>query len=112
VPGRHMMDEAIVILATAASEDEAAKIAKVLVDEHLVACVNIVPRVRSFFFWDGATQDAVETLMICKSTKTMMGRVTERIRGLHSYSVPEVIALPVVDGLPAYLEWVLRYSRG
>jgi periplasmic divalent cation tolerance protein len=100
-----MADE-IVILITAGSPDEAASIARTVVDEHLAACVNIVPGVRSFFFWEGQTQDAVETLMICKSRMPLLDDLIKRVKSLHSYTVPEIVALPIVSGLPDYLAWV------
>lgn len=105
------MSDPIVVLITAGSNDEAVMIAKVLVDEHLVACVNIVPGVRSFFFWEGATQDAAESLLVCKSTLLMMDRIIDRVQALHSYTVPEIIALPVIAGLPSYLDWVRDSAR-
>lgn len=106
------MTDAIVVLITASTEEEAAKIARTLVDEHLIACANIVPRVRSFFFWDGATQDAAESLLVCKSRQPLMDRLIERVKGVHSYSVPEIIALPVVAGSPSYLSWVRESTGG
>lgn len=106
------MTDAIVVMITASTEAEAATIARTLVDEHLIACANIVPRVRSFFFWEGATQDAEETLLVCKSRMPLMERVIERVKGLHSYSVPEIIALPVVAGSSSYLDWVRDATGG
>jgi periplasmic divalent cation tolerance protein len=106
------MAEEIVILITAGSPDEAATIARTLVDEHLAACVNIIPGVRSFFFWEGRTQDATEVLMICKSRMPLMNAVIARVRTLHSYAVPEIIALPVADGLTSYLAWVKDATKG
>lgn len=100
------MTDAIVILITAGSTDEAAAIARTLVDERLAACVNILPGVRSFFFWEGTTQDAPETLMICKSRSTLLEAVIARVRSLHSYTVPEIIALPIAGGLPDYFAWL------
>ena len=100
------MSEEIIILVTSSSPDEAAKIAKALVDEHLAACVNVLSGVRSFFFWEGRTQETSETLLICKSRLPVMDRVIARVRDLHSYTVPEIIALPVTAGLPEYLRWV------
>lgn len=105
------MTDAIVILITAGSADEAAVIARTLVDEHLAACVNILPGVRSFFFWEGKTQDAAETLMICKSRLPLLDAVIARTRALHSYSVPEIIAVPVTGGLPDYLTWVEHSTK-
>ncbi len=100
------MSEEIIILITAGSPDEAATIARALVDEHLAACVNILSGVRSFFFWEGRTQEASETLMICKSRLPLMDRIIARVKALHSYTIPEIIALPVAAGLPDYLRWV------
>lgn len=105
------MSEEIVILITAGSQDEAAKIARTLVDERLAACVNVLPGVRSFFFWEGRTQDAAETLMICKSRLPVMERIIARVKELHSYTVPEIIALPVTAGLPDYLRWVADSTK-
>ena len=105
-----MADE-IVVLITAASDSEAAKIAQALVEEHLAACANIVPGVRSLFFWDGKTQDERETLLICKSRSALMSKIIQRVRSLHSYSVPEIIALPIIAGSPDYLEWVRETTK-
>jgi len=106
-----MADE-IIILITAGSSAEATAIARALVDEHLAACVNIVPGVRSLFFWEGKTQEADEVLMICKSRRPLMDAVIARVRSLHSYTVPEIIALPVAAGLPSYLAWVTESTNG
>ncbi len=105
------MAEEIVVLITASSNDEAAKIAKALVDEHLIACANIVPGVRSFFFWDGKTQDERETLLICKSMLSRMDDIITRVKALHSYTVPEIIALPVIAGSKDYLDWVKETAK-
>ena len=96
----------IVVLITAATAEEAGTIASALVSEHLVACANIIPGIRSIFFWEGKNQDAREVLMICKSRLPLMGRITDRVKALHSYSVPEIIALPVIAGLDSYLGWI------
>jgi len=68
--------------------------------------VNIVPEVRSLFFWDGKTRDERETLLICKSRLPRLEQLVARVKSLHSYAVPEVIALPIVAGSRDYLEWV------
>ena len=94
------------MLITTSTGDEAAKIGSALVDEHLAACVNIVPEVRSLFFWEGKTQDEQEILLICKSRLPLMDRLVARVKSLHSYTVPEVIALPIVAGSADYLDWV------
>jgi periplasmic divalent cation tolerance protein len=106
------MGDEIVVLITASTRDEAGKIGKALVDEHLAACVNIVPEVRSLFFWEGRTQDETETLLIVKSRLVLMDRLLERVKLLHSYTVPEVIALPIVAGSRDYLDWLKASTEG
>ncbi len=100
------MGDAIVVLITAGSDEEAVKIANALVEEHLVACVNIVSGVQSVFFWQAKIQKARESLLICKSRLPMMDTIMKRVKSLHSYTVPEIIALPVVGGSQDYLDWI------
>jgi periplasmic divalent cation tolerance protein len=102
----------IIVLITTSTGDEAAKIGSVLVDEHLAACVNIVREVRSLFFWEGKTQDQREALLICKSRLPRMEQLVARVKSLHSYSVPEVIALPIVAGSQDYLDWMKDTMKG
>jgi periplasmic divalent cation tolerance protein len=102
----------IIVLITASGFNEAEKIGKALVDEHLAACVNIVPEVRSLFFWQGKTQDERESLLICKSRAPLMDTLVSRVKSLHSATVPEVIALPIVAGSLDYLDWVQEATRG
>ena len=105
------MAEEIVILITAGSSAEAAAIARALVDEHLAACVNIMPGVRSLFFWEGKSREAAEALLLCKTTMPRLESFITRVKSLHSYTVPEIIALPIAAGLPAYLEWIRTSVR-
>lgn len=100
------MTDGIIVLITAGTEEEAAKIGSALVNEHLAACVNIVSGVRSLFFWEGRTQDAAETLLVLKSRKPLIEKLIKRVKELHSYTVPEIIALPIVAGSPEYLLWL------
>jgi len=100
------MGDEVVVLITASSDEEAMKIGRALVEEHLAACANVVSNVRSLFFWDNATRDERETLLICKSRLLLMERIIERVKSLHSYTVPEIIALPIVAGSKDYLEWM------
>ncbi|MDA8099206.1 MAG: divalent-cation tolerance protein CutA [Nitrospiraceae bacterium] len=106
-----MADE-IVILITTSSEAEAQRIGRALVEEHLVACANIISAVTSIFFWEGGTREAAESLMVCKSRSALLDRIMSRVREMHSYTVPEVIALPIVGGLPDYLAWVSDTAKG
>ncbi len=106
-----MADE-IIVLITASSSDEAEKISKALVDEHLAACVNVIPGIRSFFFWKDKTQDEHETLLIAKSMRPLLERLIMRVKSLHSYAVPEIIALPIVGGSREDLAWLKESSKG
>lgn len=89
------------------SLEEAERVAAVLVDEHLAACVNLVPGVRSLFFWQGAREEAAEVLAIGKTTLQTFAKLAVRVKSLHSYAVPEIVALPVIQGNEAYLTWVV-----
>ncbi len=102
------MNDGIVVLITASSDIEAARIAEVLVGEHLAACVNIVSGIQSVFFWDEKIQNSRESLLICKSRSGLLQNLISRVKALHSYSVPEIIALPIVGGSPDYLEWIRK----
>ncbi|MBI3998629.1 MAG: divalent-cation tolerance protein CutA [Armatimonadetes bacterium] len=98
--------EPLVVLVTAGSADEAGRIAQALVDERLAACVNVVPGLRSIYRWQGQVESADETLLIVKTTRDVLPALTARVQALHSYTVPEVIAFPVVGGSAAYLDWL------
>lgn len=96
----------VVVYITASGEDEAAKIAKSLVEAKLAACVNIVKNVRSIYSWQGKIEDESEALMIVKTQKKHFSAVSAKVKELHSYSVPEVIALPIIEGSEDYLKWL------
>jgi periplasmic divalent cation tolerance protein len=98
--------EVMVVLSTFPSPDKASEIARVLVDEQLAACVNLVPAVRSIYRWQGAVQDEAETLAVIKTTRAGYDALAKRLVELHPYEVPEVLALPIASGHAAYLEWV------
>lgn len=96
----------IVVLITAPSEEEAVKIATALVDEKLAACVNIVPGVRSIYRWEGTVCDEREVLLMVKTKSSIFEKLKDRVRNLHPYTTPEIIATPVTAGLEGYLKWV------
>jgi periplasmic divalent cation tolerance protein len=98
--------EEIVIFITAPSVEEAQKIAHHLVAEHLVACVNIVSSVQSIFYWQEKVCDEKEVLLICKSHGTLFEKISQRVKELHTYTVPEIIALPIIKGSADYLRWL------
>jgi len=99
-------EEEIVIFITAPNEDEAALIARSLVESRLAACANIIRNVRSIYTWQGNIQDDSEVLMMVKTRKGLFKSVSGRVKELHSYDVPEIIALPIIEGSPDYLEWI------
>jgi periplasmic divalent cation tolerance protein len=100
------MTDKIVVLNTCGSEAEAERLARLLVDQHLAACVSIVPKLRSFYRWNGAVESAEEWLLLIKSSRPLFERLRAALEKAHSYEVPEVLALPVVDGAAGYLEWL------
>ena len=100
------MTDKIVVLSTASSTQEAEKIARNLVDERLAACVNVVPAMRSFYRWKGSIEDAAECLLVIKSSRGRFDALRTALEKLHSYEVPEVIALSVIDGAQNYLNWM------
>ncbi|MBM4255264.1 MAG: divalent-cation tolerance protein CutA [Deltaproteobacteria bacterium] len=100
------MTDAILILVTAGSESEAEKIAQTLVEEWLAACVNIVNPIRSIYRWEGKVQDDHEWLLVIKTQHSHFAAVDAHVRTLHSYQVPEVIALPIVEGSEKYVGWI------
>jgi periplasmic divalent cation tolerance protein len=100
------MTDKIVVFSSCANADEAGRIARSLVDRQLAACVNIVPGVRSLYRWKGKLEDATELLLIIKTSRPLLGAVQAEIEHLHSYDLPETIAVQVVDGSERYLEWL------
>lgn len=99
-------EKEIVIFITAPNEDEAARIARSLVEARLAACANIVRGIRSIYAWEGNIQDDSEVLMVVKTRKGLFSAVSGKVKELHSYDVPEIIALPIIDGSPEYLNWL------
>ena len=96
----------ILVLMTASSKEEAKKIARVLLEEKLIACANIVEHVSSFFWWQGKIDSETEALTIMKTNDKLFEKLQKRVTELHSYDVPEVLALHVVAGSQSYLEWL------
>ena len=102
------MTDKIVVLSTCSSEEEARKIARHLVENRLAACVNVASGVRSVYRWQGAIEEAAECLLIIKSRRDLFDPLRAALETIHSYDVPEVIALSIVDGSPSYLDWMER----
>ena len=100
------MSEPIVVLVTCGSEEEAAKIANSLVEERLAACVNIISPVRSIYRWEGKIWDEREWMLMIKTQKKRFEDLEKKVKSLHSYSVPEIVALPIIEGSASYLNWL------
>jgi periplasmic divalent cation tolerance protein len=96
----------VVIFVTTSSEQEAHKISERLLASRKAACVNIVPRVDSSFWWQGKLDSAQESLLIIKTRASLLQEVIDLVKGAHSYSVPEIIALPIIGGNQDYLNWI------
>ena len=103
--------KALIVLSTAPSRREAAAIAKTVVKEKLAACVSIVPGLYSRYWWQGKVDEAHETLLILKTLPRLYPRLEKRIQQLHSYTVPEILALPISKGLSAYVQWMQKSLR-
>lgn len=99
-----------VLLTTAPSRDEAAKIAKLLIDEKLAACVQLVP-VESFYAWEGKTQNQAEVLLLAKTRTALFEPAIARISQMHSYSVPEIVGTQFLAGFKPYLNWIDEVTR-
>lgn len=100
------MSKLVVVLITTGSQEEAERIAGALVSEMLAACVNLIPGVTSIYRWEGEVQRAQEWLLVAKSRSDVLNQLTRRVQALHSYEVPEIIALSLSGGSEAYLRWI------
>jgi len=95
-----------IALTTCGSPEEAARLAQELVSRRLAACVNVVPGVRSFYWWDNRVQEDNEVLLIIKTRVELLSQLEAVLKELHSYEVPEFVVLPIVEGSSAYLDWI------
>jgi periplasmic divalent cation tolerance protein len=100
------MTDKIVVLNTCASAEEAERLARSLVDRRLAACVTVITPVRSFYRWQGAVADAAEWLLVIKTSRALFERLRDFLESAHSYEVPEILALPVIEGSTNYLSWI------
>ncbi len=105
------MTDGIIVLVTASSLSEAERISSRLLEMRLIACANRIEGVSSRFVWQGAVDSADECLVLMKSVRGLFPRICEEIRALHSYEVPEIIALPILEGDAPYMAWLRETVR-
>ena len=101
----------VVIFITAKNTAEANRIVAQLIEDKLAACVNIIKGVKSVFWWEGKVDKSDEVLLVVKSKKSLFSKLQKAVKKLHSYTVPEIIALPVVAGNKDYLDWIGQSCR-
>ena len=101
-----MRSSHIVVLVTAKDKKEAVKISRGLLEAKLIACANIIDGIQSLFWWQGKIDSSREVLLVLKSKKVLFKKIVAKVRELHSYQTPEIIALPIVNGSDDYLDWV------
>ena len=101
-----MKTQYIIVLVTAKDKKEASKIAQSLLEAKLIACANIIDGVESLFWWQGKIDSSKEALLVLKTKKILFKKLSAKVKSLHSYQTPEIIALPIVDGSAEYLNWI------
>lgn len=100
------MSSHILVMMTASSAEEAANVAKAIVESRLAACCNIVPQIRSIYHWQGKVHDEAEVMMVAKTRRDALPALIQKVQSVHSFDVPEIIALPIEGALDAYLSWI------
>ena len=103
-----MAENCVIIMVTCASREEARRIAGRLLEKRLVACANILPKIESRFWWKGKLDSAAEFLVMMKTVRSNFKKIEAEIKRVHSYEVPEIIAVPIVWGNRDYLDWISR----
>ena len=101
----------IIVLITTSDEVEAVRIARALVEARLAGCVNIIKDIRSIYNWQGKVEDENEVLMVVKTRESLFDPLMEKVKELHSYTVPEIIALPIIQGSEDYLKWLKEVTE-
>lgn len=106
-----MIENVLIVMTNCPDAEVADRLARTLVEQKLAACVNRLPAVDSIYRWQGTVERAVEVPLLIKSTRERLPEIQEAIRVLHPYEVPEIVAIPVVAGLPSYLRWVVDETQ-
>lgn len=100
------LNDKLVVLVTAANAEEGTTLANLIIGQRLAACVNVLPGIRSFFWWQGKIDEQEEVLLFIKTTRPLLEELIATVQAHHSYQVPEIIALPIVAGAENYLRWL------
>jgi len=115
-PGSERMEnqspDPTLVIMTAPNADEGARIAEMLVNKKLAACVQILPEVQSIYVWNGEVQREREVLLLAKTTRANFDQLEREVRAVHSYETPEIIALPIMEGSEPYLSWLVSSCAG
>lgn len=111
VPGGAGGAGGVIVYVTTGSEEEARRIGRQVVEERLAGCANVVPRIASYYWWEGRLVEDTEALLLLKTVAAAVPRLMERVRALHSYTVPAISAVPIARGNPAYMAWLAAEVR-
>lgn len=103
-----MQAEYAIVLVTTSEDEESHLIARVLLEQKKAACINIIPKIKSMYWWNSTINESKESLLIIKTSIALVEDVIRLVKEIHSYDVPEIIALPIVSGNHEYLEWVAK----
>lgn len=101
----------VVLYITASSAKEAKKIGTVLVKERLAACANVIDKIQSIYWWKDKIEKGAEALLIAKTKQLLVKKAIRRVKAIHSYDCPCVVALPIVDGNPSFLKWISQETK-
>ena len=104
--------EPIQVFTSVEKQEDAEKMASTLIENRLAACVQIIPRIESLFWWQGKIEKAKESLVIIKTRKGLFDEVVSSIKSVHPYEVPEIISMPILQGNERYIEWLLKETKG
>lgn len=103
-----MNDSILMVYCTTADVDEAKMIARTVVERQLAACCNVIPSISSVYCWDGEVKESTEAMLLIKTSQKLYEQLEKEIKMIHSYSVPEIIATPIVTGSTAYFDWIIE----
>lgn len=101
--------QACVVMITAASQDEARSLARLLIEERLAACVQVLPAMQSLYVWQGSIEQSDEVLLLAKTTLDVFSHIEDAVKRRHSYDTPEIIALPIIASSASYLSWMMEH---